>query len=360
LESNKIQLRGCTKNEAKELVSRRVEQFFVNDDAETIIKWLLSQLESKLIRAFHSPREVILLANQIIRDASGEPIPKPSESMTAEYEWACDSVMADFDTWDPESEYLKVAAELFLKHQENVLSCEPGDNRYITWTGTLKTSGSEVPYACFINTAWNWRTVAATLERCKTFLQKNPDGVCTYITDARYDFKLSWTATNKQRQEIEALGGNIVILDQSSAKRWYGLVSLSWKIGSGDITLEGESGSRPATDKDLAMFLKTGFSEHAIEGLFDRLTQRKAALPVKPTQVLPSSHELIQAMKDCLLANPLRVMKIERLLEKLHEKGIHVTQEYCLEQIGKNQNVFSLIPVMDGFMVKLTAEKIKN
>jgi hypothetical protein len=43
---------------------------------------------------------------------------------------------------------------------------------------------------------------------------------------------------------------------------------------------------------------------------------------------------------------------METLLAKLADKKVNVTPEYCLEQIGKNQNVISLIPTRDGFMVK--------
>ena len=284
MESNKLQLSGCTPDEAEELISQRIAQMLGEGTRESLVleTWLLPRLKPKL-SAWNSPREVILFANRIIRHAAGESsagLPAIAESLTAEYQSACEAVAVDFDAWDPESEYLKRAAELFLGNRENVLSCEPGENKYMTWTGTLKTSGDdrngkEIPYACFINTAKNWQRVSATLDQCRTFLLKHPDGVCTYVSDARCVFSPTWKATIEKRGEVEILGGNIVILDRQAAVYWYGLVSLSLKIGSGDILLDGDHGLRTATDRDLANFLRMDFSDRESEAAFGRITTKR-------------------------------------------------------------------------------------
>ena len=370
MESNKFSLSGCTKDEAKELVSRRIEEIFgeKTDDSIAINNWLLPLLDSKLsgYSDNNSPREVMWHVNDMIRNAtedSKKTRSTVSESMAAEYKLAHGAVNIDFETWTPvESEYLKRAAELFLTNQENVLTCVPGEDKYMTWTGTLKASdagqnGGEIPYACFINTAKNWQRVSAILDRCETFLEKHPNGICTYITDARCDFSPTWKATNEKRQQVEALGGNVVILDQPAAVRWYGLVSLSWKIGSGDILFESEQGLRTATNKDLADFLKTEFSAHAAEAVFDRITKKKAkpnvSAPVPPPQPFPPVNELLRAVRDCLSESTFPVLPMETLMAKLREKDINVTPEWCLEQLGKNQNVVNLLPSRDGYIVKL-------
>lgn len=364
MESNKLVLRVCTKEEAGMLISRRIEKIFGEGTKEAVAieKWLLPQVESKLSGS-NSPREVILLANRTIRDASepsvASPSASPSASMDAEYKKACDAVAVDFETWDPESEYLKKAAELFLSHQENVLSCQPGTDKFMTWTGTLKAPMAEVPYACFINTTKNAGAVLAALNRCKTFLQEHPHGICTYITDARCGFKPTWNITNERRREVESLGCNIVTLEQPAAVRWYGLASLSLKIGSGDILLEDGHGLRTATDKDLAVFLKTEFAACATEAALDRMTKKKGMTPPdsEPKMLTPSPSPgtLIPAVRRCLMESALPVLTMEVLLSKLREKGIDICLEWCLEQIGKNQNVFSLLPIGNGYMVALVA-----
>jgi|GEM_PF-1280218 len=372
LESNVFRLSRCTHAEAKELVSSRMEQMFGRGTEETIAmeQWLLPLLESKFLGGSFSPREVIHLANKIITEASGDSRPKwptVSESMAAEYQMACEAVAADFDAWDPDSEYLKRAAELFLTNRETVLSCKPGDNKYMTWTGTLQTpEAATVPYACFINTTRNASSVAAALNRCKTFLQEHPHGICTFVTDARCDFKPTWNVANERRREFESLGGSVVLLNQAAAVRWYGLVSLSWKIGSGDILLEGPQGPRSATHQDLAEFLKTEFSAcggsqgspDESEGKFDRLIKKNgpvqaiAGMELASPQNFPPADLFLQAVFDCLAKSNFPLLSMENLMAKLHERGMNVTREWCLEQIGKNRNVLSLIPTGNGSMVK--------
>ena len=289
LGSNKIPLSNCNRKEARELVSRRIEQVFGDGTKETIAinNWLLAKLESKM-SSDYSPREVILFANQIVRDASEDSqpavTPTVAENLATEYKLSCEAIATDFDTWDPESEYLKKAAELFLKNQENVHSCEPGGDKYTTWTGSVrqKDQGNDLPYACFVNTGKHWQTVAATLDRCLIFLQNNPNGICTFVTDARFGFSPTWKVTNEKREKLESLGAHILVLDQPAAVRWYGLVSLSWKIGSGDVLLETERGLMTATEKDLANFLKKEFSAAASEGQFGSIVTTPTTKP-KPS-----------------------------------------------------------------------------
>ena len=364
LENNVFRLTLCRQSEIKELISSRIEYVFGKgtDETRATEKWLFSRWESKQSNTqSFSPRNVIELANKMIAEAVGNSQPKLppiSESLAAEYKVACQTVAEDFDRWNPDSEYLKRAAELFLTNQESVLSCGPGDDKYVSWTGTLKTAdeapnGRGTPYACCINTAKYWQTIQAALDRCLTFLKNHPGSLCTYVTDARCDFSPTWKATIARREEFESLGGNVVILDQPAAVRWYGLVSLAWKIGSGDILLEDEHGLRTATHKDLANFLKTEFSAHAPEGTFDRIIKKKVTPPPPPPLEQTPPDQLIEAVRACLGECTFPVQKMEFVLANLHEKGINVTLEYCLEQIGKNQNVISLIPIKGGYMVKL-------
>ena len=343
---NVYSLQGCTIDQAKEIALLRMKQFFGEkpDDLVAIQEWLLSRLVPKLHGA-DSPRRVIQYANRIIEGTSEEEsMVSASEVMIAEYRKTCDDVAADFDHWIPESEYLTTAAELFLNYQKSVLSCMPGSSRSLTWTGQMKPSetdanGKEIPYACFINKSKHWSSVSVALQQCRAFLKEHPKGLCTYVADFRNDFKETWTATNVLRKEVEKLGANIVILDQTAVVRWYGLASLSCKIGSGDINI----GTRTATVEDLENFLRSDFSVFKAEGLFDRLIEKCAPIPSSPPPSI-SPEELIDAILDCLAQSALPLMEIERLVIKLNEKGIVVTQEWCLEQIGKNQHKLLLMP----------------
>ena len=358
LNSNRLPLFGCTKEEAKELVSRRVEEQVLGEKTEDIAaikNWLLPLLEKRLqISGTNSPREVIRYANEIIQGISGAAPAELSESeiiekIAEEYKAAFGAVAADFDRWEPEAEYLQQAAELFLYCQENVLSCMPGGDRLMAWTGTLNgPNSSEIPYACFINKSKHHRPVLDALDRCKEFLQKYPNGVCSYITDARCDFRTTWTKTNERRKEVEKLGGNVVILDQPAAVRWYGLASLSLEIGDGNIRL----GTRLAAHKDLENFLRSGFFGYKTEGLFDRLIEKNVPPPPPPPPP-PPVEKFINAVQYYVEQSPLYHMPLDFLIEKLREKGFDVTPEWCLEQIGKNQNKVKHLRSKDGYIVKL-------
>ena len=351
LKTNTPVLSSPTKDEAKELVSRRIEQTFgqKNDEVFAINNWLLPLLEKRLQpSAYNSAREVIQFANEIIRGVS-EPVagPLPSSEdeiakiLSAEYKTSHDAVSTEFNKWIPESGYLQKAAQLFLKHQESVQSCTPGDDKYtMSWTGTLtEPEGNGIPYICFINKSGHHSSVLNALARAKEFLQKYPNGICTYVADARHDFKPTWMVTNERRREVENLGGRIMILEQPAVVRWYGLVSLSWKIGGGDILI----GTHPASYEDLANFLRSGFSTYATEGLFDRLIKKHVPPPPPPPPPPPSVDVFIDAVQECLLQSSSHVMDVDCLVSNLHEKKVIVTQEWCLEQIGKNQHIFNLV-----------------
>ena len=359
--TNVLELSSATQEESQQLVSRRIEHVFGEsaDETNTIKEWLLPLLKKRLqASAYNSPREVIRVANSIIRGAGiirdGSELstesPNPNETLDAEYKAAYESVATDFSKWIPDSEYLKEAAKLFLTHQESVQSCTPGEDKYTSWTGTLINSeGNEIPYVCFINKSGHHFSVLNTLTRAKEFLQKHPHGVCTYVTDARHDFKSTWTTTNERRQEVEKQGGNIVILDQSQVVRWYGLLSLTGKISGGDISI----GMRTATTEDLENFLRSGFSTYATEGLFDQLLTPLKIVPSSEPESVPPVYQFVDAAKNCLAQCSWPVLATDMLTNKLREEGFEVAHEWCLEQLGKNQHIFNLLQSRDGFIVKL-------
>ncbi|MDR2117468.1 MAG: ATP-binding protein [Planctomycetaceae bacterium] len=266
LESNKIPLSNCTREQAKELIITRFDTIFPekDKDEELVKSWLLEQFDTEL-NADLSPREVIYLANRIVRDSDSVPVlfPSVSECLAVEYRIAQETVAADFDSWDPESEYLKKALEIWLQSRRFIRDNNEGKEKYTTRTGyfvsTIKDVRNEeiseiIPFGFFINTSKNWSVVSAILRRAIEFLNENPNGRCVYIADQRCNFSPKWKA-NELREEFERLGGIFLILDEATVIYWYGLVALFWKIGNGDILLETEQNLRTATENDLTIFL---------------------------------------------------------------------------------------------------------
>lgn len=369
LTHNTMPLTNCTREQARQLIIARIDGVFRPDDqdGESAKNWLLKQFDAKLdAETKISPREVIFLTNRIIRDSdqSTATLPKPSDGLAVEYKVAHETVASSFDNWDPDSEYLKEALELFLQNRENVVEFQKVNGRYANWTGRyhLETGEANVPFRFFINTAKHWQTVSAILGDAIGFLNKNKNSRCVYIADHRCNFSPTWKATNKKRQEFEQLGGTVLILEQSKAVRWYGLVALSLKIGSGDILLETEQGLRTATGKDLAAFLSTEFEPFEAEAGFDRLfgpfraptMDRTAGETIDvPPVVTPLDDNLTRLICECLESATYPLLALEILLQHLEGKGVQITPEACLEHIGKNSETIALIRSCQGVMVKL-------
>ena len=377
LESNKMPLSNCTREQALELVAARLDTIFPADDkdGEAAKSWLLKQFAAKL-NADLSPREVISLANRIVRESDSAPPPlvTPTASLAVEYKIAQETVAADFDAWDPESEYLKRALELWLRNKKSVSKIKEGKEKYTNWTGMFHSeTNRNTPFGFFINTSKNWSTVSAVLRRAIAFLNANPDSKSVYIADQRCNFLPRWKAVNELRKEFEQNGGVFLILDQVAVVRWYGLVALSWKIGNGDIQFETEKGLKIATESDLADFLANEFEPFESESGFDRLfeksassgetekgkkkvsplTKSKKTPPPKPNNPKLSDDKLVQAICECLTSASYPILALEVLLERLADKGIHLTPEACLERIGKNPETLDLIRSRDGVMVKI-------
>ncbi|MDR2706359.1 MAG: ATP-binding protein [Planctomycetaceae bacterium] len=284
LECNKIPLSNCTNEQAKELVVARLDTVFPNEnknkEEELVKNRLLEQFDTKL-KGELSPREVIYLANCIVRESDSVPVwlRTHSEILAAEYKIAQDNVTENFDTWDPESEYLKKALELWLRNQKFVSEIKEEKGKYTSWTGyfvptsngvTDKEISEKIPFGFFINTSKNWSVVSAVLRRAIEFLNKNPNGQCVYIADQRCNFSPKWKA-NELRETFERLGGIFLILDQITVIYWYGLVALFWKIVNGDIVFETEQDLNTATEKDFVVFLSDQFEAFESQAGFDRL-----------------------------------------------------------------------------------------
>lgn len=370
LESNKIPLSNCTREQAKELVSARIDAVFSPSDRDGVSAkaWLSDRLEPKL-NAELSPREVIYLANQIVRNSGAAPesLPSSPEILAVEYKIAQEAVAADFNGWDPDSEYLKTALELVLHNKKSVLRCDPCKGKYAGWTGHFVPEqgqdAEKIPFGYYINTSKNWSTVSAVLRRAIAFLNENPGGRCVYIADARCNFSPKWKA-NELREDFQRLGGVFLILDQVAVVRWYGLAHLSLKIGSGDILLETDQSLKTATEKDLAEFLSDHFEPFESEAGFDRLFEappvktEKAEPPESPAPretetPKPSDEDLTRLICDCLTSSSYPILALEVLLQRLESKGVRITSEACLEHIGKNSETIDLIRSRDGVMVKI-------
>lgn len=364
LRSNQFELSGCTREQAKQILSVRIETVFDGEpeNAQKVKNWVFEQLEEKFKKSkTFSPREIILLANQVVWNStsattSDEPA---TETLAEAYQKASDDVASDFESWDIDSDYLSQALKFLLHARKGrgIVSFERCDAKYAGWSGRMIDEEKvERPFAFFINTSKNERAVWAVLRRVLEFLKNNPNSICAYIADQRCEFKTMerWKETNERRQEFEKLGGNFLILNQSTVVKWYGLVNLFLKIGNNDVILQSH-GSRFATEENFYEFLAEGFEKFEEAGRFDELFKKKiTSLATLSTSSMSTPTELIETICGILSKASVPIVTLEVLLNQLQKKDIHIKREVCLEHIGKNTETLSLIASRDSYMVKLT------
>jgi GTPase SAR1 family protein len=338
VKGNQTFLKGCTIKQSEELITKRLERGLGADkpDTKTIIDAVLSQWREKnkgnKEDFRYEPREVITAANtivQIVIEEKKTAIQPPPSSvvLAAEYQDCCKDAEVYFDSWDPDSEYLKRAAEFYFHSRLNKPP-KPGGHKYLTWFDKL----NGIPLACLINKEKCWQSVSAMIERGIGFLKANPGAFCIYVTDARCDFKPTWKKVAEQRKIFESLGGNMIVLDQTAAVRWYGLVSLSLKLG--DLSVQ---------EKDLLEFLRSDqFKPFENEGKFDKL--------------LPQIKIKIDVTKTGSSAPSEADVYLKQVLETLKQFGLPVSPKDNGYLIGPRFVQLKIVPDLP----KATVEKIQK
>jgi Cdc6-like AAA superfamily ATPase len=263
-------LYNCNRSQACEIIRRRVEQVFgeTNKDSATLTQWIIEQVGDKF-DVDRSTREVCFFASEAISDSKNKSVP-----ISVQYRMICNEVASNFDKWDPDSEYLRCAAELFMKNNSDVLTCEKKDLKHEILEGKANVDGKETPYYCMINRSRIWQTARAIIEKGIEFIRENPNGICCFVNDERYNFSTKWTATIERLKKFEELGGRFLILDKDSSVLWFGLSWFYTKVTSGDIVVENDGGLKSLTETDFKNLLRFEFSEFAQSAQFDKLLIR--------------------------------------------------------------------------------------
>ncbi len=263
LETNKFELRGCTPEQAVALVRSRLASIPGNPDEESL--WPFDQEE--LLKTFHlglySPRRVITLANQRLREMLDEapqatisPVEKLQEAFGQQYQ----AIVRDFERYQPDRGRLRRALELYLCYgPPRCTPVESGQEKYIDFATRLPLGGGNAVSAIFlVDVEQHHAAVGACLARGIAFLEEEPDGRAVYIREARCPFPMppAWEATNKRLQHFKELGGQVVFLDSERAARWYALALLSYAVKEQDVTVTGPSAvPRPVTFEELTAFI---------------------------------------------------------------------------------------------------------
>ena len=268
LETNKFELRGCTPEQALAIVRSRLAAVPGNEGAETLFPFDPEELLKTFHLGLYSPRRVITLANQRLRQCLDEeplppvsPLQKLQEAFASQYQ----AIMRDFERYQPDRGRLRRALELYVRYGPcKCVPNESGQEKYIDMTTTICLAGTTaVPVIFLIDVEPHYAAVGACLSRAIAFLEEAPCGRAVYIRDARCPFPPppTWEATNKKLQLFKGYGGRVVFLDGEQAARWYALALLSYAVKEQDITVAGANNTpRPITFEEFTAFIEQDIS----------------------------------------------------------------------------------------------------
>lgn len=374
LNTNRFLMQGCSKDQAKELIFRRV-QFLLGRKSDGAFTWLWEQLEPR-IKEGYSPRQVIVLANRAItapppetkggkKTAHSEP--DISQALLETYMNEVEVVLSDLDSWSPDGDRLELALSTYLACRAGVTNLRKGKVRYMTRVFKAPGKGGKpVPNAVIVNVGGGHQRAGACLRRGIEFLEKYPDGRCWYVSDARTPFPRPprWRTTNKRREEFERKGGVMLLLAKEDLAQWYGLTSLVFKINEGDVQVEDASGAlRSATRDELDAMLESTIKNGSFPPMLavagergsdsDSRPVNRPAKPPAPPPPPPSGKCLHTSICTCLAKSPMRTMTIAMLLGKLGETSVRVDHAELLDFIRRNKQSFLLFENKQGMTVML-------
>jgi hypothetical protein len=268
LETNKFELRGCTPEQALAIVRSRLVAVPGNQEADTLFPFDPEDLLKTFHLGLYSPRRVITLANQRLRQLLDEeplppvsPLQKLQEVFASQYQ----AIVRDFERYQPDRGRLRRALELYVRY--GPLKCVPtesGQEKYIDVATTMRLAGgTAVPVILLIDVEQHHAAVGACLSRGIAFLEDQPSGRAVYIRDARCPLPPppTWEATNKKLQLFKEYGGRVIFLDAEQAARWYALALLSYAVKEQDLAVAGANNMpRPVTFEEFSTFIEQEIS----------------------------------------------------------------------------------------------------
>lgn len=369
--SNRFFLRGCSFDQSKELIFRRI-QTNMGEQTESSFQWLWGQLSGK-VKEGYSPRQVITLANRVITEPvpndgdEGKETPSTHKSICEAdllgrlkevYRNECAAVLADLSSWPPDGDRMAQVLEGRLRAHPEVADLQPGKPKYHSFV--FQAPGHEAKKAmhvAIVNVGGGHQRVGSCFRDGIEFLQKRPGGCCSYITDGRDDpIPAKWKVTSELRRKFETAGGKVVLLNGEPLAGWYALTSLMFKTGEGDVQVEDAKGMlRAATRKELDLLL----ADYSLAPIFPPFPPKKddpkvigpQPVVIPPTPTKKEAQTLSTAIGEQLKNSPIQMLTISLLLEKLNSSGHAVNQEGLLSYVRLHKSEFCLFENKQGMTI---------
>ena len=342
IEHRKVNMKGCSTANAKQLVRAKIASVFGNE-TEEIYQWLMSRLEGTLSAGL-SPRRVIELASEA---ASGTQ--DPVDMMRKAYNEEADKVRAAPQTWPPNSDHLTLALEVWLSSIEGFTVLK-SSGKYIRLQGVRGNK----KFAFVITTAKGHSTVSAALKAGMSFMREYPGSECFYISEDK-THKKTWKQANDNLRKFIENGGHAVILDKDSRILWYALTALINRIDNGDLNVYFSSRPRTATRSDMAEFLKT-------LALIDHTALRFSPVAITYTQQASKPETKVyyddkifsDTLRSVISASPMKILTVDKAAELTTQRGIKAGRNEILSFVKNNPDTFRTFSSKNDTLVTLT------
>ncbi len=370
LETNAFELEGCTPEQGMEIVRCRLK-FAAGDELPDDF---FPFDRDELLRAFRqggiqTPRQFITQANQQLRKILGdaaEPLP-PLEQLQEIFDRQRQNILSDPDRHDPDRGRLRRALELFLTHVPPEAGFEVKDLRrlgekekYVDFMGQISVPGETPADAIFIiDVEPSHPAVRASISRGLDFFEKFPSGRAFYIRDGRCPIPSPprWPTTNKVREQFEAHGGQMIVLDTHQAARWYALALFSYAMKEGEVTVM-DSGDREqsVSEQGFAEFVREkihGCDDPAFQKLAEMLIHEEPRLPPAPSPPSFPPEVIAEKITEILRPLPMMTASAQTVAASLDTPERSAAPEDILTIISQFQDRFVVFPSKDGEVIML-------
>ena len=345
-------LTGCSIEQAKEIIRKRISFFFKEQTCE-LFDWVIVQLEGQLKEGL-SPRKVLTKCKEVIIPSETEPEnseinPKLviNNFLQDQYRMECSQVLANLNDWPSDGAQLSKALETFLINHDGFVKIIHRDNDQISIVISCKKINKELKYGFFINVKNMWQSVNKTLKTAIEFLKKNPDALCYFITDPRCHIKSTWKVVNESLSSFNSLNGKVLNPSNEEISRWYALVSLLFKIKEGSIQIDAENIVRSITENEFNRFIG---SKEQFKSLIKPDDSDGKADCAKITK------EVISVLKQASFP----VLTTDKLSQNLSKSGYTISEAFIIECCGRQKESFKVVEISQGTAIMYKRYRGKN
>lgn len=295
LETNEFNLKGCNADQALEIIGSRLDTVLGESASGDLFPFDRAELVRIFKSRLHSPRQVIMIANQRLRailypEKDPQDVVTPLEQLQKAFDASFRAIVADFDRYPPDRSRLRRALELYLSERPEssgfrIVSLHSPQDKFIDLRAAVQPDDGALFEAVFIiDVEHNSPSVRAGLKRGIDFLENDPSNRAFYIRDRRCEIPPppQWASTNEMFLHFHRLGGNVLLLDQMQAARWYTLALLNYAVKDGEVTInDAEHQSRAVTVDELSSFIKTSVHEQTFSGFWKIGEQLRITSPAQ-------------------------------------------------------------------------------